>query len=144
MCSDGNGTIENGEYGRLSPPLGNGAAHSGDCAQVDECAVITLDRSENVTSWNAEAERLFGYSARAAVNKPLYHFLDLESLTPGSVEWELLTAYYRGASSCTRQYTHKNGSHFRATAEVVPLWDGEFVGYRLTFIAVTYINEWDD
>jgi PAS domain S-box-containing protein len=142
MYSQGNGTLENGGYGPLSPSLGSGAGHSGECAQADAFAIVTLDRSETVTSWNAEAERLFGYSAKRAIGKPFYHFIDLESLTPGSVEWELLTAYYRGASTCTRQYTHKNGRRFRATADIVPIWDGEFVGYQLTFTSIARVEEW--
>ena len=127
--------MENDQYGRLPLPLVNDAAQSDGRAQPDKCAVVTLDRTANVTSWNAEAEQLFGYSAEMAIGKPFYHFLDLESLSPGSVEWELLTAYYRGTSICNRQYTHSDGSRFQASAEVSPLWEGEFLGYQLTFSA---------
>ena len=132
MCSDGSGTIQNEEYDRRLPPV-DASVHSDVDAQAVDCAVVTLDRIANVTSWNAEAELLFGYPASAAVAKPFYHFLELESLTPGNVEWELQTAYYRGKSICVRQYTHQDGTQFEATAEIVPLWEGEFLGYKLTF-----------
>jgi PAS domain S-box-containing protein len=133
--------MENGDVGRRPFSPVNGLSHLNDSEQVFACAVVMLDRTACVTDWNDEAERLFGYSAKTAIGKPFYHFLELESLTPGSVEWELLTAYYRGTSTCIRQYTHSDGSHFRATAEVVPLWDGDFLGYRLTFSSVnTHTN----
>jgi PAS domain S-box-containing protein len=127
--------MESGEYAQLPAQFVNDAAQSRGPAQLDKCAVVMLDRTANVTSWNAEAERLFGYPAETAIGKPFYHFLDLESLAPGSVEWELLTAYYRGTSICNREYTHSDGSRFQASAEVSPLWDGEFLGYQLTFSA---------
>src|SRR3954451_10994246 len=129
MGSEENGTIENGECGRTPLPPVDAAVHSDDRTQADKRAVVTLDRVANVTSWNEEAELLFGYPEETALGKPLYHFLDLEALSPGSVEWELLTAYYRGTSICNRQFVHSDGSRFRATAEVTPLWDGEFSGY---------------
>jgi PAS domain S-box-containing protein len=126
----------NNAHGRRPLPPNNGLSQSNGTTQTFANAVVILDRTACVTNWNDEAELLFGYSAEAAIGKPFYHFLDLESLPPGSVEWELLTAYYRGASSCTRQYTHCDGSCFRATAEITPLWDGEFLGYQLTFNSV--------
>src|SRR6476660_369617 len=141
MCSDGSGTMESGEYAQLPAPFVNNDAQSSRCAQPVEYAVVTLDRTANVTSWNPEAERLFGYSAEMAIGKPFYHFLDLESLPPGSVEWELLTAYYRGTSICNRQYTRRDGSRFQSTAEVSPLWEGEFLGYKLTFSSAARVNE---
>jgi len=101
--------------------------------QLPAPAIIILDRTACVISWDAAAELLFGYPAHSAVGKPFYHFLELESLMPGSVEWELQTAYYRGTSICNPQCKHRDGSPFRATAEIVPLWDGDFLGYRLTF-----------
>jgi PAS domain S-box-containing protein len=132
--------MEIGEHGRLPLPPFNGSEHSDDSEHGDECAVVTLDRTANVISWNDEAEQLFGYSARMAIGKPIYHFLDLDSLTPGSVEWELLTAYYRGSSTCNRQYARSDGTRFRATTEVSPLWDGAFLGYRLTFSSVKHTH----
>jgi PAS domain S-box-containing protein len=133
--------MESGEYAQLPAPFVNDAAPSGRPEPPSEYAVVTLDRTANVTCWNAEAEQLFGYSAEMAIGKPFYHFLDLESLAPGGVEWELRTAYYRGTSICIRQYTRSDGSRFRATAEVLPLWDGEFLGYRLSFNAVERVEE---
>jgi two-component system CheB/CheR fusion protein len=133
--------MENGQYERLPLPLVNDAAQSHGRAQTEECAIVVLDRTANVTSWNAKAERLFGYPAEMAIGKPFYHFLDLESLTPGGVEWDLLTAYYRGVSICDRQYAHSDGSRFRATAEISPLWEGEFLGYKLAFSSVVRVSE---
>jgi PAS domain S-box-containing protein len=125
--------MENSQDGQRSLPPTNGLSHSNGTAETWAIPVLTLDRTACVTDWNEEAERLFGYSAETAIGKPFYHFLDLESLTPGSVEWELLTAYYRGMSTCDRQFARSDGSCFRATAKITPLWDGEFLGYRLTF-----------
>ena len=56
--------------------------------QIREPATIILDRTACVISWDAAAELLFGYPPSVAVGKPFYHFLELESLTPGSVERE--------------------------------------------------------
>jgi two-component system, chemotaxis family, CheB/CheR fusion protein len=141
MGSDGNGTSGNSDYGRPPSQLADKAAHSVDSAQSIKYAIVTLDRTANVMSWNEEAELLFGHTEETALGKPLYHFLDLETLSPGSVEWELQTAYYRGKSICNRQFARSDGSRFRATAEVTPLWDGEFLGYTLTINNVTRVDD---
>jgi PAS domain S-box-containing protein len=136
--------MENGNRRRLPsppPPAKKDSTQVNASAQVIHCAVVTLDQAANVTSWNAEAARLFGYSPAAAIGKPLYHFLDLETVEPGSVEWELRTAYYRGSSTCNRRYRCSNGTGFRATEEITPLWDGEFVGYKLTLNDVKRADE---
>jgi PAS domain S-box-containing protein len=133
--------MENGKRQRpLSPPIDD-STQVNVSAQVINCAVVTLDQAANVISWNAEAVRLFGYSPAAAIGKPLYHFLDLETLVPDSLEWELRTAYYRGSSTCNRRYRCRNGSCFRATEQITPLWDGEFVGYNLTLHDVMCADE---
>jgi PAS domain S-box-containing protein len=124
----------------LSPPITDSTLVN-DSAPTINCAVVTLDQAANVISWNAEAARLFGYAAAAAIGKPLYHFLDLETLDPGSVEWELRTAYYRGSSTCNRRYRCSNGAGFRATEEITPLWDGEFLGYKLMLNDVRLADE---
>jgi PAS domain S-box-containing protein len=134
-------TTNNEQRGPLAVSPIIAQTHVNDSAPAIHCAVVTLDQAANVVSWNAAAARLFGYSAAAAVGKPLYHFLDLETVDPGSVEWELRTAYYRGSSTCTRRYRHHNGSGFRATEEITPLWDGEFLGYKLTLNDVTRSDE---
>jgi PAS domain S-box-containing protein len=134
--------MDNGKFRPKPVRSGSELCSANGTAQAPVYAVVILDRAACVLEWNDEAERLFGYMAEAAIGKPFYHFLDLESLTPGSVEWELLTAYYRGASTCDRQYAHSDGSHFRASAEITPLWDGEFLGYRLTFNSVKRSDEW--
>jgi PAS domain-containing protein len=80
--------------------------------QPPEQAVIILDRTACVVSWDAAAERLFGYAESAALGKPFYHF-----------------------------YTHRDGSPIRATAEFVPFRDGAFVGYKITYRDPSRIND---
>jgi PAS domain-containing protein len=140
MCCEEMSVINNAGHVPMLPPPILLLAHSGDGKQIPDPATIILDRTACVISWDAAAELLFGYPAIAAVGKPFYHFLELESLTPGNVEWELQTAYYRGTSICNRHYTHHDGFPFRATAEIVPLWDGEFLGYKVTFSDTQRIN----
>jgi PAS domain-containing protein len=133
MFSEGSSVMNGGQVPMLTPPI-LVLALLDHREQIPDPAVIILDRTACVTSWDAAAELLFGYPSRVAVGKPFYHFLELESLTPGSVEWELQTAYYRGTSICNRQYTRFDGFPFRATAEIVPLWDDGFLGYKVTLI----------
>ena len=139
MFSEGSSVMNGGQVPMLPPPI-LVLALLDHREQIPDPAVIILDRTACVTSWDAAAELLFGYPSRVAVGKPFYHFLELESLTPGSVEWELQTAYYRGTSICNRQYTRFDGFPFRATAEIVPLWDDEFLGYKVTLNGARCIN----
>lgn len=133
MCSKEPDTTKSGDHDPLLPAPIFGFADLNDENQFPEQAVIVLDWTACVIVWDADAERLFGYPASAAVGKSFYHFLELESLIPGTLEWELQTAYYRGKAICNRQYTHHDGFQFRATAEIAPLWDGAFSGYSIKF-----------
>jgi PAS domain-containing protein len=141
MCSEELDTTKSGGHDPLLPPPVFGFAHLNDENQFPKQAVVILDRTACVIAWDADAERLFGYPASTAVGKSFYHFLELESLTPGNLERELQTAYYRGQSICNRHYTHHDGFQFRATAEIAPLWDGEFLGYTVTFSSARRIVE---
>src|SRR3954468_4435356 len=100
--------MKNGKYALKPLPPRNESRSSIGTALATACAVVILDRVACVLEWNDEAERLFGYLARTAIGKPFYHFLDVETLVPGSVEWELQTAYYRGKSTCNRQFAHND------------------------------------
>src|SRR5215213_3648812 len=102
--------MDNGKQGSLRSSSTNGSTDTDESAQTAACAVIMLDRTANVLSWNSGAERLFGYFARAAIGKSFYHFLDLESMSLANFEWALQTAYYRGMAKCDQQFTNQDGS----------------------------------
>src|SRR5436190_8132458 len=90
--------MSNGSHEPTPRPSSVGFMQLDDREQNPQPAIIILDRATYVVSWDAAAEFLFGYPSSVAVGKPFYHFLELVSLTPGSVEWELQNAYYRGKS----------------------------------------------
>ncbi len=49
--------------------------HLASLADASADAILSLDQAGHIASWNRGAERLFGYTAKQIVNRPLTHLL---------------------------------------------------------------------
>lgn len=96
-----------------------------------EYAIFSMDRDLRITSWNAGAERLLGYSEDEILGKPLaiiYTDEDREKDLPGR---EAGRARTEGQGDDERWHLRKDGSKFWASGQVSPMMDenGEVIGY---------------
>ncbi len=92
---------------------------------VKDVAIFTVDPRGRVASWNAGAERLFGYAEREILGRDhgvLYVAEDREAGVPGR---ELAVAAARGRSSDERWHIRRDGSTFFASGVMSPIHDEE-------------------
>jgi PAS domain S-box-containing protein len=92
-----------------------------DCA---EDAMATLETDGTVTSWNAAAERLFGYAAAEVVSTKLPAHLVPEDRAYEPGEW--LAAIRRGATiERETSRLHRSGEEIWVSVRLVPIRDEE-------------------
>jgi two-component system sensor histidine kinase/response regulator len=84
---------------------------------VSDYALLTLDPSGNVVSWNSGAERIKGYQAEEILGKHFSCFYLPEAIASGHPEAELRIAAREGRYLEEGWRVRKDGSHF--LAEVV-------------------------
>jgi PAS domain S-box-containing protein len=94
-------------------------------------AVIGIDLEGRILSWNAGAERIFGYTQEGAVGKSFSILFTPEDRQSGAPERELETARTRGSAGDFRWQMRKDGSLFWASGFVNPLKDeaDNLIGY---------------
>ncbi|HET7729509.1 MAG TPA: PAS domain S-box protein [Usitatibacter sp.] len=94
-------------------------------------AVMLLDLSGRIASWNAGAERLFGYEAAQIVGHPLGVLHPKAAVARGWAEHELDTARRIGRFEDEGWRVRMDGSIFWANAVITPVRaeDGRLVGY---------------
>jgi PAS domain S-box-containing protein len=89
--------------------------------QAEEYAIITTDSTGMVSTWNAGAERIFGYSESEILGKKLITLFtpeDRESNVPGQ---EMQVARAEGQSTDERWLLRKDGSRFWASGSLLQL-----------------------
>ncbi len=90
---------------------------------VVDYAIYMLDPDGIVTSWNAGAQQLKGYSKEEIVGKHFSRFYTPEDVNAGR-PWEVLAAARRtGRTSEEGWRLRKNGERFWARVVVTPLYD---------------------
>jgi PAS domain S-box-containing protein len=95
-------------------------------------ASCTLDTAGIVLSWDAGAERLFGYLAAEALGQSFYHFCDPRQVFDGSFERILSLAYRDGQAKCQCSCIAKDDQKFDVDVSVKPIWyRREFRGYAV-------------
>ena len=65
-------------------------------------ALVLLDREGNVASWNAGAQRLFGYSSESILCRPLKHLLPARRSKGGFSKTTTDDSFERGPARGTR------------------------------------------
>ncbi len=84
-------------------------------------AVFAISQSGEIISWNAGAERTFGYSAAEVMGRPFDLIFTAEDVKSGAPQQELAIALRGEASQHDRWHMRKNGARFWGTNTINPL-----------------------
>src|SRR4030088_1101869 len=90
---------------------------------VTDYAIVLLDRSGRVLSWNEGAERIQGYSAGEIVGRPIALFYPPEDRDAGKPEQDLNCAEREGRFQTEGWRVRKDGSRFWADVVITALRD---------------------
>ena len=90
-----------------------------------EYAIFSVDMERRVTSWNAGAERLLGYSEQEILGRSADLIFTEEDRTAGAPVEEARTALAEGRAADDRLHQRKDGSRFWASGALMPMHDGE-------------------
>ncbi len=98
---------------------------------VVDYAIYSLDAEGNVTSWNAGAERLKGYTASEIIGRHFSTFYTAEDRAAGLPAKVLATARRDGHFTGEGWRVRKDGRRFWSSVVVTPLYgdDGHLTGY---------------
>jgi PAS domain S-box-containing protein len=102
---------------------------------VQEYAIFMLDRDGRVTSWNAGAQRIKGYTASDIIGQHFRIFYPPETQASGHPEYELAEALREGRYEEEGWRVRKDGTHFWANVLITAVFDEE--GRHLGFAKVT-------
>lgn len=99
--------------------------------QVVDCAIIGLNPAGQITSWNAGARRVKGYSAEQAIGRHFSMFYDDEDRQDGLPGGLLATARTQGRVAHTGWRVRRDGSRFWGNVVITALRDehGALSGY---------------
>jgi PAS domain S-box-containing protein len=90
---------------------------------VREYAIYMLDPEGNVSTWNAGAERIHGYSAAAIAGKHFAIFYPPEAAAAGRPQRDLAAAVRSGQYREESWRLRADGSRFQADITLTPLFD---------------------
>ncbi|WP_144404548.1 sensor histidine kinase [Belnapia sp. F-4-1] len=88
-----------------------------------EYAIFTTDLSRRVTSWNAGAERLLGWTETEIIGRSADPIFTPEDRAAGVPEREAATALAEGRAENERWHLRRNGARFWASGLSMPLRD---------------------
>ncbi|MFL6255424.1 MAG: CheR family methyltransferase [Pyrinomonadaceae bacterium] len=96
---------------------------------VTEYAIFTLDEEGRIQSWNAGAERTFGYTEDEVRGMHTAIIFTPEDRARDAVGAELRAARTEGRAADERWHLRKDGSRFYASGVLSPLGDSAASGY---------------
>ena len=97
---------------------------------IRDCAIYMIDRNGRVTSWNAGAERIKGYSAEEIVGRHFSEFYTPEDRAAGLPSFALTTATKAGKFEGEGWRVRKDGTRFWASVLIDAIREGgELVGF---------------
>jgi PAS domain S-box-containing protein len=79
---------------------------------ASEFAIITLDGTGRIVTWNPGAHRIFGYAAHEIVGQPLSRLFSETDITAGVDQRELALARTTGKAEDSRWHVRKDGGRF--------------------------------
>ena len=94
-------------------------------ASVVDYGIFMLGPDGRVTTWNAGAERIKGYSEHEIIGKHFSVFYPPEDVAAGKPEWELRQATRDGRFEDEGWRIRKDGSRFWANVVISPMFDSE-------------------
>jgi PAS domain S-box-containing protein len=97
---------------------------------ITDYAIYMLDPFGYIQSWNAGGQRIKGYSRDEIVGQHFSRFYSEDDQAIGLPELGLKTAREEGKYESEGWRYRKNGSRFRASVIIDPIWlENEFIGY---------------
>ena len=97
---------------------------------VTDYAIFTQDAGGRIETWNAGAERIFGYTEGEAVGRDVAILFTPEDRERGAHEEEMRRAREDGRAEDERWHLSKRGVRFYASGVLTPLRSGdELIGY---------------
>jgi PAS domain S-box-containing protein len=90
---------------------------------VKDYAIILLDTSGNILTWNSGAERLKGWKANEIIGQHLSRFYPPEDVERGKIEMELRAATQEGRYEDEGWRVRKDGTRFWANVVITALYD---------------------
>ncbi|CAN5522557.1 hypothetical protein BH09VER1_BH09VER1_50400 [soil metagenome] len=111
--------------------LENEKRHREVLESIKDHAIFTLDPRGDVKTWNAGAQRIFGYSEREIVGRSGSVLWIPEDQARGAAGEEMETARLHGRAEDERLHQRKDGSQFFATGSLHVICNslGETTGY---------------
>ena len=96
-----------------------------------EYAIFSTDLDRRVTTWNAGAERLLGFTGEEAIGRSADVIFTPEDREVREPEKEARTARQEGRASDERMHLRKDGSRFRGTGTMMLMRNqaGEAIGF---------------
>ena len=111
---------------------------------VTDYAIYMLDPQGNIRTWNRGGERIKGYLAAEVLGTHYSRFYTEEEAQAGLPLLNLSIAATRGRYSGEGWRVRKNGSRFRASVMIDPIWNGdELIGFAKVTRDVTERYEAD-
>jgi len=86
--------------------------------------IFTIDTEGKISSWNAGAEKLLGYTAEEVCGTDFHRIFTREDVEAGAPDEELKNALETGRGEGRRWHKRKDGSLFWADGLVMPLRNG--------------------
>ncbi len=86
-------------------------------------AVILLDKSGRVRSWNSAARDIFGFTGEEILGQSAAMLFTPEDREAGVFEGEMRDAVAKGSANDDRWMSRKDGLHMRAEGAMTPLYD---------------------
>lgn len=99
---------------------------------VKDYAIFVADPDGRIVSWNAGAEKLFGYTAAEAINMNARELFTSEDRANQIPEKEMETAVSEGVAQDERWHLRKDGERLFMSGLQTPLYDSE---HKLTGFA---------
>jgi len=98
---------------------------------AQDYAMIMLDKHGRVATWNAGAERIFGYRPNEILNRDSAVFFTQEDRTSSALQKEMERALQMGAFEYARWQVRRNGVQFWSTGTLRPIYDdmGLLIGF---------------
>lgn len=92
-------------------------------------AILTIDPQGRITSWNAGAENLLGWSKAEALGMDSRRLFTPEDRARGDPDAEIAMAAAQGRAGNERWHQHKDGRRFWGSGLLVPLRQGHEPGF---------------
>lgn len=90
-------------------------------------AIIVMDRTGSIIDWNAGAAAILGWDASEIVGRDLSVFFTPEDRAAAIPSHEMRQALVNGRGADERWHLRKNGEHFWASGEMMPLKNADEV-----------------